>query len=124
VRTIFKGSKFSDRAEASAEAKRAALAKFQARPAADDPDVQKRAAERRAVAEAREARITERRTAKAEEAARLAAEKEATRVAEAARLKAEEAAAAELARQEALKKLKLKFDTDSSKYPARKKSKR
>ena len=47
--TIFKGNKFGERQTASAEAKRAILAKFQSRPAADDPDVQARAAERKAI---------------------------------------------------------------------------
>ncbi|MCQ8240479.1 DUF6481 family protein [Rhizosaccharibacter radicis] len=96
------------------------LAKFQTRPAADDPEVKARAEERRRVAEARDARIAERRAAKAAEAARLAAEKEAARLAAEVRRREEEAAAAELARQETIKKLKLKFDTENSRYPARK----
>ena len=44
----FKGSKFQDRQESAAEARRALLEKFKARPAPDDPAVLKREAERRA----------------------------------------------------------------------------
>ncbi|NVN31614.1 hypothetical protein HUK83_14895, partial [Endobacter medicaginis] len=52
----FKGFKYTDRQSAAAAAREAMLAKFKARPAADDPEVLRIAAERRAVAEARELR--------------------------------------------------------------------
>jgi len=117
--TIFKGSKFVDRQSASAEAKRALLAKFQSRPPADDPEIVARAAERKAVAEAREQRLAERRAERAAEAARLAAEREAAAAADAARKREEEAAAQEAAREEALLRLKQKAARDA-RYAARK----
>ena len=79
---MLKENKFSERANASAEAKKAMLAKFQSRPTVDDPDVQKRMAERREIAEARAVRNAERDKLKAEEAVRKAAEAEAARAAE------------------------------------------
>ncbi len=101
---MLKGSKFTDRASASAEAKQAMLAKFQSRPSLEDPDVQKRIAERRAVAEAREVRNAERDKLKAEAAQRVAAEKEAVRLAElAAREEQEKAKEAQVASLEELK---------------------
>ncbi len=54
--SAFKGSLFTDRQSTSAAAKKALLEKFKAKPAADDPAVLARAAERRAIAEAREVR--------------------------------------------------------------------
>lgn len=87
---MLKGSKFTDRASASAAAKQAMLAKFNARPSADDPAVQQRAAERRAIAEARAAREAEKQARKEEEARRVAAEQEAARQAELARQREEE----------------------------------
>ena len=81
----------SDRAKASAEAKQAILAKFRAAPKADDPELQQRLAERKTIAEARDARLAERKAAKEAEEARLRAEKLAAEVAEAARLKEEAA---------------------------------
>jgi hypothetical protein len=117
--TIFKGNKFSDRQSASAEAKRAVLAKFQSRPPADDPEVQARAVERKAIADAREARLAERRLEKEAEAARQAAEQEAALAAEAIRRKEEEARAAEEVRAAALLKLEQKAARDA-KYAARK----
>ena len=117
--TIFKGNKFGERQTASAEAKRAILAKFQARPAADDPEVQARAAERKAIADAREVRMAERRLEREAEAARQAAEREAAMAAEALRRKEEEAAAADALRREALLKLEQKAARDA-RYAARK----
>ena len=116
---MLKGSKFTDRASASAEAKQAMLAKFQSRPALDDPDVQKRVAERRAVAEARAVRMAERDKLRAEEAARLAAEKETARLAElAAREEQEKLAQAQVVSLEELK-AKQKAARDA-RYAARK----
>ncbi len=117
--TIFKGNKFGERQTDSAEAKRAILAKFQSRPAADDPEVQARAAERKAIADAREARMAERRLEREAEAARQAAEREAAMAADALRRKEEEAAAADALRQEALLKLEQKAARDA-RYAARK----
>jgi hypothetical protein len=119
VTTIFKGNKFDERQSASAEAKRALLAKFQSRPPADDPEVQARAAERKAIAEAREARLAERRVEREAEMAKQAAEREAALAAEALRRKEEEAAAVEAARAEALLKLEQKAARDA-RYAARK----
>jgi hypothetical protein len=89
----FKETQLSDRLEAGAKAKEERLAQFRARPAADDPAVLARQAERQAVAEAREVRVSER------EAARAAAE--AIRTAE--ELAEQERAAAEIVRQAAEK---------------------
>ena len=86
----FKGSQFTDRAQASAEAKKAALEKFRASaPKPDDPAVLARAAERRAIAEARDIRMAERRKVKEAEAERMA-EESRLRAIEEARLAAEE----------------------------------
>ena len=119
VTTIFKGNKFGERQTASAEAKRAILAKFQSRPAADDPDVQARAAERKAIGEARDVRMAERRVEREAEAARQAADREATLAAEAQQRKEDEAAAVEAVRQGALLKLEQKAARDA-RYAARK----
>jgi hypothetical protein len=95
---MLKGTKFNERASASADAKKAMLAKFQSRPSTDDPDVQKRIAERREIAEARAVRTAERDRQKQEAAALKAAEQEAARQAELAaaneqdKLKQEQAA--------------------------------
>lgn len=98
---IFKGNDFNERANASNEAKRALLAKFKARPAADAPEVLARQAERKAILDAREIREAEKARLKQERLAREAAEAEARRIAEEeARIKAE-AEAAELAKQKA-----------------------
>ena len=117
--TIFKGNKFGERQTASAEAKRAVLAKFQSRKPADDPEVQARAAERRAIAEAREARMAERRREREIEAARQATERLAAEAAEAERRKADEVRLAEEARAAALLKLEQKAARDA-RYAARK----
>ncbi|PPQ36124.1 hypothetical protein SAMN06265338_1011060 [Rhodoblastus acidophilus] len=97
---MFKGASFQDRQKAIAEAKKALLEKFMARPAADDPVVLQREAERRAIAVAREARAAERARQKAEELAamqaQLKADEEARKAAgivEAARLELEAEAA-------------------------------
>jgi hypothetical protein len=119
---MLKGTKFADRASASAEAKQAMLAKFQSRPSLEDPDVQKRVAERRAIAEARAVRTAERDKLKAEEAKRAAAEKEVARLAElAAREEQEKAKLAQVASLEDLK-AKQKAARDA-RYAARKQRK-
>jgi hypothetical protein len=76
----FKGSKYEDRRDAAAEAKKALIERFKARPPADDPAVLARAAERKAIQEAREIRAAER--------ARLKAERKAARDAKYAARKA------------------------------------
>ena len=83
----FKEPNFSDRQKAAQQARQNILEKFRSRPGPDDPAVQARAAERAAVAAAREQARIARETAKAEqkrleeeaaaaEAARIAREKE------------------------------------------------
>ncbi|MBB4196583.1 hypothetical protein CCR94_00775 [Rhodoblastus sphagnicola] len=96
----FKGASFQDRQKSTAEAKKALLEKFKARPAADDPAVVAREAERREIVAAREARAIERARQKAEDQAALevrlkAAEaaREAESLAEAERLRLEAEAA-------------------------------
>lgn len=98
-----KGDQFQDRIQNKAKAKQALLEKLKARPAADDPEVLKRQAERLAISEAREARAKERAAAKEREAAEQAAREEAERaeeerrkiqeVEDEAKLKAEQKAA-------------------------------
>ena len=66
--------KVDDRLSAQAKAKQAMLDKFKAKPAADDPAVLARQAERREIVAAREARASQRQAEKEAEAARLAAE--------------------------------------------------
>ena len=97
----------------------ALLAKFKTRPAADDPEVLARQAERLAIAEARELRMAERRREREEAAARLAVEREAAAAAAAALMVEREAAAREATRQEALLKLEQKAARDK-RYAARK----
>jgi len=83
---------FADRRSDSANAKKALLERFKARPGTDDPIMQQRRAERQAVAEARAIREAEKAAARAE-AERLA-------LIERARLEEEERQA-ELAREAA-----------------------
>jgi hypothetical protein len=81
----FKESDFADRQKAVAEAKKALLEKFRARPGPDDPEVVKRQAEREAVLAARVAREAEREAARKAKEAELAEEaaREAERKAQA-----------------------------------------
>jgi hypothetical protein len=96
----FQGSKFTDRASASAAAKQALLEKFKQRPAPDDPAMLALAAERRAIAEAREVRAAERRAAKEAEAARLREEERLREIErKAAEVEAQRLAVLERARQ-------------------------
>ena len=88
---IFKEKGFAERRQTAAEAKKALLERFKAKPAADDPAMLARQAERKAIAEAREKRAAEReklRREKAEAEARERAEREAAAEA-AARAEAE-----------------------------------
>lgn len=91
---IYRDQTFAERRDTANAAKKALLNKFKSKPAADDPAVLAKQAERKAILEARavreaeKARLKQERLAReAEERARLAAE------AEAARIKAEEEAA-------------------------------
>jgi hypothetical protein len=87
---IYREKDFSERVGASNEAKRALLEKFKAKPAADDPAVLAKQAERKAILEARAVREAEKARLKQERLAREAAEAEMKRKAdEEARLKAE-----------------------------------
>ncbi len=70
----FKHDNFNDRLSTQAAARKAQIEKFKARPAPDDPAVLAKRAELVAIAEARKARIEERRLAREAEAARLAKE--------------------------------------------------
>jgi membrane protein involved in colicin uptake len=72
-----KGFTYNDRLSTQAEARKAMLEKFKARPSADDPDVMARQAERIAIAEARAEREAKRKAEREAEAARIAAEKKA-----------------------------------------------
>ena len=80
----FKDPTFSDRLVRSAAAKNAALERFRARPAADDPAVAQQRAARLAIATERELRAAERAEARRAEdedkAAKLAASELAERV--------------------------------------------
>ncbi len=119
----FKGDKFQDRASAAAEARKKLAERFKAAPKPDDPRVLALAAERKAIAEARELRQAERARAKAEEEVRKAEE---------ARLRAiEEARAAEEARKRAIeeraKQLQVAAEQKAARdarYAARKAKKR
>ena len=93
----FKGVDFNERQSAAVNAKKALLEKFKAKAGPGDPEFDARQAERRAMAEARDARrkAAREKAAREAEAARIAklkAEEEARIAAEieAARLKAEE----------------------------------
>lgn len=105
-----------DRLKAAAAAREAMQARFRGRPSADDPTVQARQAERRAIAAAREARAEAREAQRRAEAERAAEQAAAARRAEAARKAAEVEAAAERAR---LAQARLKAERDA-RYAARK----
>jgi hypothetical protein len=114
-----KGSTFEDRRAAAAEAKKALVERFKARPPADDPEVLARAAERKAIQEAREIRQGERARQKAlEEEARLR-EDEARKAAEAKAAEEAEAKAAEQAARDEAIRAERKAARDA-KYAARK----
>jgi hypothetical protein len=89
--SAFKHQSAGDRIAAAANAKKAMLEKFKAKPPPDDPAVLERQAAQKAILEAREARAAERRAARDAEAARIAAEKAAL-VAEQERQAIEQAA--------------------------------
>ena len=68
----YKDQNMKERLARAAEARLKALEKFKARPGPDDPAVIARAAERKAIAEAREVREKERAIVRAKEAAERA----------------------------------------------------
>jgi Family of unknown function (DUF6481) len=115
-----KGAGFVDRIAAQAEARKAVLEKFKARPGPDDPEVKAR----QAAAVAKEAERQEKReAAKVAKLQREAEEKIAQAEAAAAKKAAEEALyAAEVAAAEELE-LKQKADRDA-RYAARKAKKK
>jgi len=114
----FKDKSFSERLSTAAEAKQAKLKLLLNKPAADDPAVLRRNAERQAIAAAREIRAAERAAAKRAEQAREAAaaaelaarqqreaeEREAARRAEEAREAAEQVERAAREQREAAEK--------------------
>jgi hypothetical protein len=87
----YKDDRHSDRLSAAANAKKAMLERFRAKPGLEDPAVQERQAARLAISQARDARIAERKKAAEAEAARKLIEAEA----EKARLAALEVEAAQ-----------------------------
>ncbi|MBZ9856249.1 DUF6481 family protein [Mesorhizobium sp. CA13] len=93
---IYREKDIFERRNAANEAKKALLERFKSKPAADDPAVLARQAERKAILAAREIREAEKARLKQERLAREAIEKaEREAAAEAARIAAEEAAQAE-----------------------------
>ncbi|MCL4767779.1 MAG: hypothetical protein KJZ80_16245 [Hyphomicrobiaceae bacterium] len=112
----FKEKSFAERRGMAASAKSAALQKFRASSSPDNPVMQQRLAERKAIAAAREAR----RAAKIAEQERLAAEQAARQAAEEAERRArEDREAAEQAELEAMLDAERKAARDA-RYAARK----
>ncbi len=119
---IYKEQTFSDRRGAAIDAKKALLEKFKAKPAADDPAVLARQAERKAILEAREIRNAEKERLKQERLAREAIEKAEREAREAEeRRVAAELAAEEAARREAeeLERLASELAEDAAKKAKR-----
>jgi hypothetical protein len=110
----FSDKNFGDRLQTAAKAKQAMMQRA-AKPAADDPVVLQRKAERQALVAAREARIEEKARAEAERAAREAAE--LIELAAANKLAAREEADRQVAIQAEQKAIR------DAKYAARKKRK-
>jgi len=119
----FKEKGFNDRLEAAAKAKQAQLERARAKSPQNDPEFAKRQAERKKLAEEREARIAARAAEKAAEAQREAERRAAE---EAARIEAERLAAEErerLKREEADKLVQLLAEQKAARdarYAARK----
>jgi hypothetical protein len=112
----FKDKGFGDRLGTAASAKKAALDKFRARPAADDPAVIERREERQAISAAREVRLAERAAAQLAEEARKVADQAA---AEEERVAREEREAIEKAEREITLEAEQKAARDA-RYAARK----
>lgn len=115
----FKGDKFGDRAASAAAAKKALIEGFKAKPAADDPTVLARQAERRAIAEARDVRAAGRRVLKEADDQRRVAEDVARIAADRIRAEEEVARQAEAAARDEAIKAQRKAERDA-KYAARK----
>ena len=114
-----KSANLTDRLDAAAAARKAALARFQARPAPDDPAVKAQQAARKAISDARDLRAAERKAAREAELARQAAER-ASKAADLAALEAEQRRlAAEAANREAAFEADRKAARDA-RYAARK----
>lgn len=99
----FNENSMTDRLKAQAEARQAMTARFRDRPAADDPTVLARKAEREAIVREREVRVAAREVARLEAEAQRAAEADAERerlAAEAVREAAEKIERATAARVE------------------------
>jgi hypothetical protein len=118
-----KDKKFGERLSTAADAKKAMLDKFRARPPADDPSVVARQEARQAVSDARDARLAEQEIARAEEEAarqaqeaHAAAERDARELAEQERRSRE---AAEALEREAALEIERKAARDA-RYAARK----
>jgi Family of unknown function (DUF6481) len=107
---------FSERLSTAAEARKAMLDKFRARPTADDPAVVARQEARQAISDARQARTAEKEAARRAEEAREAAERSAREAAEQEQRLRE---AAELAEREAALETERKAARDA-RYAARK----
>jgi hypothetical protein len=75
---IYREKDIFERRNAANEAKKALLERFKSKPAADDPAVLARQAERKAILQAREIREAEKSRLKQEKLAREAAEKAAS----------------------------------------------
>ncbi|MDQ2803319.1 MAG: DUF6481 family protein [Pseudomonadota bacterium] len=115
----YKDNDFNERRKSAANANRTALEKFRARPGPDDPIVMEKQAARKAISDAREIRIAERKAAREAEAARQAAE-QANLVAERIAREAEQVAqAAERAARDEAKRAEQKAARDA-RYAARK----
>ena len=112
----FNPNSMTDRLKAATEARAAALARFRDRPAADDPAVLARKAERAQIAREREVRVAAREQARLEAEAQRAAEAEAERERQAAE---EVRAAEEKVAQAAAARLEQKAQRDA-RYAARK----
>ena len=115
-----KDKDFNDRRDNAVAARQAMLERFRSRPPSDDPEVIARQEERRAIAEAREARRAEREATRKAEEERIAAEKLAFELAELERMERE---AAEKAERDALLAAEQKAARDL-RYANRKKKKK
>ena len=114
-----KNANFGDRLNAAAAAKKAMLERFHAMPGPDDPAVKEQQAARKAISEAREIRIAERKAAREAEAQRQAAENAAKAAEQAAREAEERRLAAEAAAQAVALEAQRKAARDA-RYAARK----
>lgn len=111
---------FDDRRQNSADAKAALLAKFKARPPADDPEMVAKAKARAELVQARETRIREREAARIAAEKQAAAEKRAREEAELAAQIAREAAEATALQERKAAELAAKKELRDARYAARK----